>query len=44
MIDVHLLRDKPDAFYESARKRFMDTNALDRFFELDEKSGSTTAE
>ena len=37
MIDVHLLRDKPDAFYESARKRFMDTNALDRFFELDEK-------
>ena len=37
MIDVHLLRDKPDAFYECAKKRFMDTGPLDRFFELDEK-------
>ena len=36
MIDVKLLREKPEIFYDSCKKRFFDTSVLDRFFTLDE--------
>lgn len=35
MIDVKLLREKPDQFYESCKARGFDSSILDRFFELD---------
>lgn len=37
MIDVKLLREHREPFYESTKNRFMDTGDLDRFFELDEE-------
>ncbi|QRF74918.1 Serine--tRNA ligase [Thermoplasmatales archaeon] len=36
MIDVKLLRENPQMFYDSCRKRFFDTSILDRFFALDQ--------
>ncbi len=36
MIDVKLLRENRELFYENCRKRFMDSAYLDRFFSLDE--------
>lgn len=35
MIDVKLLRENPQIFYDSCKKRFFDTTLLDRFFALD---------
>lgn len=35
MIDVKLLRENPDQFYESCKARGFDSSLLDRFFELD---------
>lgn len=37
MIDVKLLREKPDLFYTSCRNRGVDTEVLDKFFRLDEE-------
>ena len=36
MIDVKLLREHKELFYDSCRKRFMEPASLDRFFALDE--------
>jgi seryl-tRNA synthetase len=36
MIDVKLLREHKELFYDNCRKRFMDPEPLDRFFALDE--------
>jgi seryl-tRNA synthetase len=36
MIDVKLLREHKELFYDNYRKRFMDPASLDRFFALDE--------
>ncbi|MEM0155015.1 MAG: serine--tRNA ligase [Thermoplasmataceae archaeon] len=35
MIDVKLLRENPQLFYDSCKKRFFDTAILDKFFTLD---------
>jgi seryl-tRNA synthetase len=35
MIDVKLLRENPQLFYDSCKKRFFDTGILDKFFSLD---------
>ncbi len=35
MIDIKLLRESPDQFYNSCKARGFDTAQLDRFFELD---------
>lgn len=37
MIDIKLLRESKELFYESTKNRFMDTADLDRFFSLDEE-------
>lgn len=37
MIDIKLLRESREPFYESTKNRFMDTGILDNFFELDEE-------
>lgn len=37
MIDVKLLREKPDVFYTSCRDRGIGTEVLDSFFRLDEE-------
>lgn len=37
MIDVKLLREKPEIYYTSCRDRGVDTEVLDRFFRLDEE-------
>ena len=37
MIDIKLLRENPDLFYNSVRARSFDTAHLDRFFELDKE-------
>ena len=36
MIDVKLLREHKELFYDNCRKRFMEPASLDRFFALDE--------
>ncbi len=37
MIDVKLLRENPDLFYDSCKDRGFDTGVLDQFFQLDKK-------
>lgn len=37
MIDIKLLRENPDLFYDSCKARGFDTKILDQFFQLDEK-------
>ncbi len=36
MIDIKLLREKPNLFYDSCKARGFDTKVLDQFFQLDE--------
>ncbi len=37
MIDVKLLREKPEIYYASCKNRGVDTEVLDKFFSLDEE-------
>ncbi|MCL4350361.1 MAG: serine--tRNA ligase [Candidatus Thermoplasmatota archaeon] len=44
MIDIRLLRENPQVFYESMKKRFQDYTIIDRFLEIDSRWRENTRE
>ena len=44
MIDIKLLRENPETFYTSMKKRFQDASIIDRFIEIDAKWRENTKE